>query len=142
LPDALTAFLTATPFVYYAWVAPPMFAQGNRIGEGLLGDRLPSPIKLKSGAASFNLWGDWQDGAVSRVVGQVDLTEPFIAEQKACTNLFTEIKKQQVILTASICLVALVIVLKNVLLVPTAFLMRDSAIYTVIYLSFIFILES
>lgn len=33
LPDALTAFLTATPFVYSAWVAPPMFAQGNRIGE-------------------------------------------------------------------------------------------------------------
>lgn len=67
------------------------------------------------------------------------MTEPFIAEQKAWTNLFKEIKKQQVILTASICLVALVIVLKNVLLVPTAFLMRDSVIYIVIYLSFIFV---
>jgi hypothetical protein len=33
LPDTLTALLTATPFVYTAWVAPPMFAQGNRIGE-------------------------------------------------------------------------------------------------------------
>ncbi len=33
LPDALTAFLTATPFSYTNSVAPPYFAQGDRIGD-------------------------------------------------------------------------------------------------------------
>ena len=32
LPDALSGFLTATPFSYTTSVAPPMFAQGDRIG--------------------------------------------------------------------------------------------------------------
>ncbi|MCI0625972.1 MAG: TonB-dependent receptor [Acidobacteria bacterium] len=33
LPDTLTAFLTATPFSFTATVAPPIFAQGNRLGS-------------------------------------------------------------------------------------------------------------
>lgn len=33
LPDTLTAFLTATPFSFEAKVAPPIFAQGSRLGS-------------------------------------------------------------------------------------------------------------
>ena len=33
LPDSLTAFLTASPFSYTASAAPPLFAQGQHIGD-------------------------------------------------------------------------------------------------------------
>ncbi|MDR3718534.1 MAG: TonB-dependent receptor [Bryobacteraceae bacterium] len=33
LPDSLTGFLTATPFAYSVAAAPPMFAQGDMMGE-------------------------------------------------------------------------------------------------------------
>jgi hypothetical protein len=33
LPDSLTGFLTATPFAYTVAAAPPMFAQGDMMGE-------------------------------------------------------------------------------------------------------------
>jgi hypothetical protein len=33
LPDALTGFLTGTPFSYTTSVAPPLFPQGDRLGE-------------------------------------------------------------------------------------------------------------
>lgn len=49
------------------------YVDGSGIGAGVLGDPLPVPIKLKSGAASFRLWGDWQDGAVKQLVGRIDL---------------------------------------------------------------------
>ncbi len=71
------------------------------------------------------------------------MTEPTISEQKAWTNLFIQIRKQQVILTASICMIALAIVLKNVLLVPYDILQRDMMIYIIIYFGFlIFALRS
>ena len=63
-----------------------LYLEGNRIGEGLLGDRLPSPIRLKSGAASFKLWGDWQNGAISQVTGQLDLAEPRISYRGAADS--------------------------------------------------------
>ncbi len=59
------------------------------------------------------------------------------SEQKAGTNLYSQIKKQQVILTAGICLIALAVVLKNVLFVPADILMRDMIVYIIIYLGFI-----
>jgi hypothetical protein len=33
LPDTLTGFLTATPFSYTVAAAPPMFPQGDMMGE-------------------------------------------------------------------------------------------------------------
>ncbi len=36
LPDALTGLLTATPFSYNVAVAPPLFAQGDKIGESAI----------------------------------------------------------------------------------------------------------
>ncbi len=60
-----------------------------------------------------------------------------VSTGKSRTNLFMKIKKQQVILTASICLLILVVVLKNVLLAPTEVLTRDVAIYIIIYLGFL-----
>jgi hypothetical protein len=60
-----------------------------------------------------------------------------VSTGKSTTNLFMKIKEQQVILTASICLLALVAVLKNVLLVSTEVLTRDVVIYLIIYLGFL-----
>lgn len=65
------------------------------------------------------------------------MTDLTMSEQKAGTNLFTQIRKQQVILTASICMIALVIVLKNVLLVPNDILQRDMMMYIIIYFGFL-----
>jgi hypothetical protein len=48
LPDALTGLLTASPFTYTTAVAPPIFAQGSRIGD--------SPIHRDA----YNLY--FQDG--------------------------------------------------------------------------------
>jgi hypothetical protein len=36
LPDALTGFLTATPFSYTISAAPPLFAQGERMGDSAI----------------------------------------------------------------------------------------------------------
>lgn len=52
-------------------------------------------------------------------------------------NLCMKIREQQVILTASICLLTLVVVLKNVILVPMEVLIRDMVIYIIIYLGFL-----
>jgi uncharacterized protein (TIGR02099 family) len=50
------------------------YLEGNGIGANLLGDPLPAPVKLRSGAASFRLWGDWRDRAVQQILGRIDLT--------------------------------------------------------------------
>ncbi len=65
------------------------------------------------------------------------MTDSSTSEQKAWNSLFTQIKKQQVILTASICMIILAIVLKNVLLVPADILIRDMMIYSIIYFGFL-----
>ena len=65
------------------------------------------------------------------------MTETSTSRQKAGTDLFTQIRKQQVILTAGICLMILAVVLKNVLLVPYDILMRDMMVYIIVYLGFV-----
>jgi len=65
------------------------------------------------------------------------MTEFIPSEGRVGNSLFMTIREHQVILTASICLVALAIVLKNVLLVPTDILVRDMEIYTIVYLGFL-----
>lgn len=65
------------------------------------------------------------------------MTEITTSDQKAGTDLFSQIKKQQVILTAGICLIVLAVVLKNILLVPADILMRDLTVYIIVYLGFI-----
>jgi hypothetical protein len=65
------------------------------------------------------------------------MTDTSISKQKAGTGIFSQIKKQQVILTAGFCLIVLAVVLKNVLFVPSDILMRDMIVYIIIYLGFI-----
>jgi len=65
------------------------------------------------------------------------MTNLTTSDKKGWAGLSFQIKKQQVILTASICLIALVIVLKNVLMVPQDVLLRDTVIFIVIYLGFL-----
>ncbi|GEM_PF-2873475 len=65
------------------------------------------------------------------------MTETSISKQKAGTDFFAQIKKQQVILTAGICLIVLAVVFKNVLLVPYDILMRDMMVYIIVYLGFV-----
>lgn len=60
-----------------------------------------------------------------------------VSDQDGRNDLVTSLKKNQVVLTASICLFALVVVLKNVLLVPYDTLMRDVVIYIIIYFGFV-----
>lgn len=64
------------------------------------------------------------------------MIEPIVYERIPSKNFVLKIKQQQVILTASICLIALAIVLKNVLFVPTDILIRDMEIYIIIYIGF------
>ncbi|MDD1656130.1 MAG: hypothetical protein LUO87_01985 [Methanomicrobiales archaeon] len=65
------------------------------------------------------------------------MTEPMTSEKKAGMNLLRTITQQQVILTASICLIALAIVLKNVLFVPSEILIRDMVMYTIVSFGFL-----
>ncbi|HMA04785.1 MAG TPA: hypothetical protein VKO45_02550 [Methanomicrobiales archaeon] len=65
------------------------------------------------------------------------MTEFVTSEKRGTVHLFERVKQQQVILTASVCVIALTIVLKNVLLVPAEVLTRDMAVYTIIYLGFL-----
>ncbi|MDD1667373.1 MAG: hypothetical protein LUO96_02780 [Methanomicrobiales archaeon] len=65
------------------------------------------------------------------------MTEAMPSEARAGMNFFIRIKQQHVVLTASICVIALTIALKNVLHVPAEVLTRDMAVYTIIYLGFL-----
>jgi hypothetical protein len=65
------------------------------------------------------------------------MTEFVPSEERSVAHLFTKVKQQQVILTASVCVIALTIALKNVLHVPAEILARDMAVYTIIYLGFL-----
>ncbi|MCX5844690.1 MAG: hypothetical protein NT022_13270 [Deltaproteobacteria bacterium] len=65
------------------------------------------------------------------------MNEHIISERGAWMNLLVKIKQQQVILTASICIIALAIVLKNILFIPTDILIRDMMIYIIVYLGFL-----
>lgn len=65
------------------------------------------------------------------------MTETITSETRAGMNLLMKIKQQQVILTASICVIALAIVLKNVLFVPSEILIRDMEIYIIVYFGFL-----
>src|SRR5512136_3475881 len=65
------------------------------------------------------------------------MTEFVPSKERGMVHLFTKVKQQQVILTASVCVIALTIALKNVLHVPAEVLARDMAVYTVIYLGFL-----
>ena len=65
------------------------------------------------------------------------MNEHIISERRAWMNLLVKIKQQQVILTASICIIALAIVLKNILFIPTDILIRDMMIYIIVYLGFL-----
>jgi len=65
------------------------------------------------------------------------MTETPLSEQKAWTPLVMQIRRQQVILTAGICLILLAIILKNVLFVPADILIRDMTLYIIIYSGFL-----
>lgn len=65
------------------------------------------------------------------------MTEFAPSEEGKRVYLFAKITRQQVILTASICVIALTVVLKNVLLVPFEVLIRDLTVYTLLYLGFL-----
>ena len=65
------------------------------------------------------------------------MTEFVPSEERGTVHLFTKVTQQQVILTASVCVIALTIALKNVLHVPAEVLTRDMVVYTIMYLGFL-----
>ena len=65
------------------------------------------------------------------------MTECAPSEERGIVHIFTKVRQQQVILTASVCVIALTIALKNVLHVPAEVLIGDMAVYSIIYLGFL-----
>ena len=65
------------------------------------------------------------------------MTEQVTAKRRSKTTFFMKIRQQQVILTASICMIALAIILKNVLFVPADILIRDMMMYIIVYFGFL-----
>ncbi len=65
------------------------------------------------------------------------MAEHITSKRRSEMTFFMKIRQQQVILTASICMIALAIVLKNVLFVPTDILIRDMMIYIIVYFGFL-----
>jgi len=59
------------------------------------------------------------------------------AEERGWIHLFARSRQQQVILTASVFVIALTVALKNVLLVSEEILIRDMAVYSALYLGFL-----
>lgn len=56
-----------------------VYVQARNLRESLLGDLQPFPLKMRTGAANFELWGDWRDGALQQVVSRFDLGKSLLA---------------------------------------------------------------
>jgi hypothetical protein len=65
-----------------------------------------------------------------------DLTR---SPQETGSTFLMQVRSHQVILVASLCLITLVIVLKNLLRIPAEILIRDTGIYLILYLGFLLI---
>lgn len=65
------------------------------------------------------------------------MTEQVTTKRRSEMTFFMKIRQQQVILTASICMIALTIILKNILFVPTDILIRDVMVFIIVYSGFL-----
>ncbi len=50
------------------------FLDGKRLREGVFGESLK--LRMRSGEAGFQAWGEWRDGVLQEVAGKIDLDRP------------------------------------------------------------------